>query len=293
MFGKKKRKIAEQQQQIESLTAELERLTGENRAFQDRIADIERRESGIGRAISEASLAADKMLEDAQRKAGALLEQTQTDCDAVRRDAEIMVDDAYRNARDIVKEAEETGQKKLDEVDQTIGQYATLLNAYDKLVQEQIQMAHDSAKRFAELSEALHRTVPELLSADGTLAMPAPEEQESASEPVREPEPEEAPAPENVPEPAEQSEQAPEDVPEIETEEPVADSGEGTPLMRDVLSDYEEHPFPFDRKEESEPTEERVWTVDEIAKTEDEQRDAHVDAIIDDILRASAERNRE
>ena len=49
---------------------------------------------------------------------------------------------------------------------------------------------------------------------------------------------------------------------------------------------------PMDRKTDREPTEEHLWTVDEIAN-EDAARDSHVDAIIDDILRASIEQNRE
>ena len=296
MFGRKKRKIAEQQKQIEALLAEKDRLAAENQAYQERASDVERRESGIGRAISEATMAADKMLEDAQRKAGALLEQTQADCDAVRRDAEIMVDDAYRNARDIVKEAEVTGQKKLDEMNHRITQYATLLNAYDKLVQEQIQMAQDSARRFAELSQALHDTIPEILTADGTLAIREAEESEEEQEPAAEQDV--GFSPEDEPElsyPVSEQENLMETEPDEtggEDEEPVEDSGEGTPLIRDEFTDFEDRPFSLDRKTDRDPTEEHLWTVDEIAN-EDAARDSHVDAIIDDILRASIEQNRE
>lgn len=294
MFGRKKRKIAEQQKQIETLSAELQRLTEENKAYQEKAADVERRESGIGRAISEATLAADKMLEDAQRRAGALLEQTQSDCDAVRRDAEIMVDDAYRNARDIVKEAEVTGQKKLDEMDQRIGQYAALLNAYDKLVQEQIQMAQDSAKRFAELSKALHDTVPQILAADGTLAIDVPDAAEEEPSIEENSKPEAAFVPEDEPElsyaDTKSEDSGMED--EQEEEEQVEDGGEGTPLVMDGFSDFEDRPLTFESKEESESSQEHLWTVDEIAK-EEAEHDSHVDAIIDDILRASIEQNRE
>ena len=82
------------------------------------------------------------------------------------------------------------------------------------------------------------------------------------------------------------------EIAEEEDDEPVADTGEGTPLMKDGFADFEDCPFRFERKAD-EPSEEKLWTVDEIAKTEEEPNDAHVDAIIDDILRASAERNRE
>ena len=224
MFGKKRRTIAEQQKQIEALTAEVARLTAANQAYANREAEIERRESGIGRAISEATATADSLIETAQNRAGAMLRKTQADCDAAKRDAEILVDDAYRNARDIVKEAEATGQQRLDEVDTQINQYATLLNAYDALVQEQMQQAQDHAKRFYELSKALHDTVPQILAPDGTLQIP---------EAKQEPEP------------------------------------------------------------EPEPNEEPLYTVDEVAKKEETGSAAHVDAIIEDILRAATEQNRE
>lgn len=168
MFGKKKRVIAEQDERIKALEQQLESLTADNKKLRDRIIDVERRERGIGRAINEATVTADKMIAEAQRKAGAMIEQTQIDCDAAKRDAEQLVDDAYRNARDIVKEAEAEGQQKRDDVQRQIERYAALLNGYDALVQEQIQMAQDGAKRFLELSRALHESVPKLLNADGT-----------------------------------------------------------------------------------------------------------------------------
>ena len=225
MFGKKQRTIAEQQKQIEAMKAEIDRLQQENQAFSARVAEIERRENGIGRAISEATATADSLIASAERKADALIEQTQADCDAAKRDAENLVDDAYRNARDIVKEAEATGQQKLDEVDAQINQYATLLNAYDALVQEQMQQAQDHAKRFYELSQALHHNVPKILSADGTLLIPEPVEEVK--------------------------------------EQPAASA------------------------------EEHLWTVDEVAHANSTGKEAHVDAIIEDILRAATEQNRE
>jgi hypothetical protein len=189
MFGKKKRTIAEQSERIKALEQQLESLTADNKKLKERIIDVDRRERGIGRAINEATVTADKMIAEAQRKAGAMLEQTQIDCDAAKRDAEQLVDDAYRNARDIIKEAEAEGQQKRDDAQRQIEQYAALLNGYDALVQEQIQMAQDGAKRFLELSRALHEAVPQLLNADGT-PMPGlatPEEPETPGDPPGEP----------------------------------------------------------------------------------------------------------
>ena len=44
---------------------------------------------------------------------------------------------------------------------------------------------------------------------------------------------------------------------------------------------------------EPEPNEEPLYTVDEVAKKEETGSAAHVDAIIEDILRAATEQNRE
>ena len=168
MFGKKQRIIAEQQERITALEQQLETLTADNKRLKDRIIDVERRERGIGRALNEATATADNMVADAQRKAGVILEQTQGECDSLRKKAERTVDDAYRSAREIIREAEDEGVKKREEFQQQIEQYAALLTGYDNMVQEQLQMAQDSAKRFAELSRALHEAVPQLLGADGS-----------------------------------------------------------------------------------------------------------------------------
>ncbi len=210
--------IEEQRQKIAELEEQIKGLSERNTTLQERVADVERREGSIGRAISEATLAADQLVKDAQRQAGAMLDQAQKDTDAAKRDAENLVDDAYRNARDIVKEAETEGERKLNEVQERIDTYAALLHTYDRMVQEQIQIAQDNAKRFAELSRALHEAVPQILSAEGTL-----------SEPEKGPKTAEEPAKEG---------------------------------------------------------EEKLWTVDEIANDAGE---AHVDAIIDEILSASEE----
>ena len=262
MFGKKKRMIAEQQKKIEALTAESERLARENETLRAHENDVERREMGIGRAISEATVTADRMIGDAQRKAGAMLEQAQQDTDAAKRDAERLVDDAYRNARDIVKEAETEGERKLGEVQERIDTYASLLQDYDRMVQEQIAIAQENARRFAELSRALHEAVPQILSAEGKLLEPA------ASEPF---EAEQLPEPEPV-EPASE-------LPENDAE-PVENAGDGTPL--DETEAFDPESFHFTPQQSV--SDERLWTVDEIAP---EGGETHVDAIIDEILTAS------
>lgn len=168
MFGKKQRIIADQEEQIRSLKQQLESLASDNKRLKDRIIDVERRERGIGRALNEATATAENMITDAQRKANVLLDQTKSECEALRNKAESVVDDAYRSAREIIREAEDENEKKRNELQQQIEQYSALLGHYDAMVQEQLQAAQDGAKRFAELSRALHEAVPQLLGVDGS-----------------------------------------------------------------------------------------------------------------------------
>jgi len=245
MFGKKKRMIEEQRAKISELERKLGLLEEENRSFKDREIDLNRREVSIGRVILEATEAADKTVAEAQDKADVLLKEAQDDREAAKRDADRLVEDAYRNARDIVKEAEQTGQQKLDETQERIEQYATLLNSYDKLVQEQIRMAEDNAKRFSDLSRALHEAVPKLLASDGTPLLDEEKTEAEADFKPAEPEPE-------------------------LTVEPVSKEPE-TPT-----------------EAQADAAEEKLWTVDEIAKDVPEAN-AQVDTIIDEILSASGE----
>ena len=246
MFGKKKRLIAEQEDRIRALEQQIESLSSDNKRLKDRVIDVERRERGIGRALNEATATADNMIADAKRKAGVIVEQTNAECDAQRRKAEQIVEDAYRSAREIVKKAEEENAKKHAEMQQRIEQYAALLNGYDAMVQEQLQMAQDGAKRFAELSRSLHEAVPQLLGADGA-PLPGLEKPEQTEK----------------------------------------DGAADTPsYLKEDLPDYSETPLSFTPSRES-GSDEQLWTVDKIAKSEHGGTESDVDAIIDEILAAT------
>ncbi len=168
MFGKKKRIIAEQEERIRALEQQLETLNADNKRLKDRVIDVERRERGIGRTLSEAAATADKMISEAQQKSDSMLNETQVACDSLREKAESVVEDAYRSAREIVREAEEESAQKRADMQQQIEQYAALLNHYDAVVQEQLKTAQEGANRFADLARSLHEAVPQLLGADGS-----------------------------------------------------------------------------------------------------------------------------
>lgn len=247
MFGKKNRIIADQEERIRALEQQLEALSADNKRLKDRVIDVERRERGIGRALNEATATADNMIADAQRKAGVIIEQTNTECDAQRKKADRIVEDAYRSAREIVHEAEVEGDQKRDDMQRTIEQYAALLNGYDTMVQEQLEMAQDGAKRFAELSRALHEAIPQLLGTDGA---PLP----GLGKPDTEPKP-------------------------AKPETPS--------YFKEDMPDYSAHPLSYTPSRESGSQDEQLWTVDKIANADASGSRSDVDTIIDEILAAT------
>ena len=264
MFGKKAKRIAEQSEKIKELEAKIAELTEKNGKLTEQVEAFFARETAIARAMTDAAMQADKVVADAQREAGEILEQSQTDAENARKDAEQIVDSAYQNARDIVKDAEAESQKKLDETQAQINDYAILLTSYDKLVQENIKTAEESARRFAELAGQLHAAIPQILSADGKLI--------------------EAPADRNVeaPEQPEATELSREENAETGTEMPVnADEPEENEIPIHIISP-QRHDEARTEAADGESGE-KLWTVSEVTKN-DEDEPAEVDAIINDIL---------
>lgn len=269
---RKKVLIREQKARIEELEAQVRRLNEKNSELQSQVDAMEERERCIGRAMADATAAADKLVSDAQRQAGEILEQSQEEYDSAKRDAELLVDDAYENARIIVKEAEQDSERKMDDVRRQMEAYAALLNGYDRLIQENIRMAEDSARKYAELSHALHDSVPQLFTSDGKL-LDAPNP-ETAEEPKTE-------------EPAQETEQ---EVAAASFEEPSSNAEEPVPelVSEQAGSFIEQLPEQEPISEElGESGEEHIYTVDDFLATESET--GCVDNIIDDILSATEE----
>lgn len=169
MFGKKAQRIRALEAELAALQESLNDCRRENAVLSARVQNYEARELSIARALTEAAERADSVVADAQRQAGEILEQSQADSDAARRDAEQLVDNAYQNARDIVRDAEGESRRRLDETQAQIETYVSILTGYDRLIQENIKTAEDNAKRFAELGQKLHASIPQILSAEGKL----------------------------------------------------------------------------------------------------------------------------
>lgn len=186
MFGSKARRILELQNQIEAMRKENGDLQTQVTALTERVHSYEERERSIARAMTEATAKAESVVSDAEQQANAIMEQSKADSDAARRDAERVVDTAYQNARDIVKEAENESKKRLDETQDQIETYVSILTGYDQLVQENIRAAQENAKKFAKLAQKLHGSIPQILSADGKLIQAPQPKKESAEDIIEE-----------------------------------------------------------------------------------------------------------
>lgn len=169
MFGKKAQRIRDLETEIAALQESLNDYRRENAVLSARVQNYEARELSIARALTEAAERAEGVVSEAQRQAGEILEQSQADSDAARRDAEQLVDNAYQNARDIVREAEGESRRRMDETQAQIETYVSILTGYDRLIQENIRTAEENAKKFAELGQRLHASIPQILSAEGKL----------------------------------------------------------------------------------------------------------------------------
>lgn len=169
MRMRKKELIRLQTEKIVDLEQQINTLLKANDELQKKVDGLEEKERCIGKTLTEATATADRTISDAQRQAGELLEQAQMDLDAAKRDSEIIVDEAYQSARTIIKEAEQDSDQKRQDVQSQIEAYAALLNGYNKLIQENIRQAEDSARRYAELASALRESLPQLLNAEGKL----------------------------------------------------------------------------------------------------------------------------
>ena len=179
MFGKKNKMIAEQASKIQELEKTIAELT-------QKIDDYSAREFAISRAMTDATIQADRIVSDAQREAGGILEQSQISAEEAKRNSEQVVEQAYQDARDIVKEAESQSRQKLDDTQAKIDDYAGLLKRYDELIQESIRNAEQSARQYAEVAGKLRAVIPQIVTSDGKLIGAADGEAAAETEPQKE-----------------------------------------------------------------------------------------------------------
>ena len=167
---KKKRIIAEQTKTIADLTAKNADLLQETETLKDKIAEYQRMETAISKAITDAALTADRIIEDAHRESDEIHDAAQKDFMDSQKQGSALMDTAYEKARDIVKDAEGQSKKKLLDTDAAVAAYVELLNQFNENMKEQAKQAEENAKKYAEYYSKLSSTLPELFSEVPTLS---------------------------------------------------------------------------------------------------------------------------
>jgi len=173
VFGKKKRIIEGQNKTIAELTAKLQAIEADQAATEQARRG---KEETLARVLTEASLTAQKIVDDAGAQATETLDQT-------KRETDMLIEMAYQNARDIVMEAEQHQRQKLDDTEQTVRDYAELLAQYNEVMKENAAQAESFSRQYAELLQKMMTAVPNLSGV-------SPNRQLQEPEPAEEPEPE-------------------------------------------------------------------------------------------------------
>jgi len=152
VFGKKKRIIEGQNKTIADLTVRLQAVEAEKAA-----AEEARRlkEETLARVLTEASVTAQRIVDDADQQAAQTLGET-------KRETETLIEVAYQNARDIVMEAEQQQRQKLEDTEQTVRDYAALLSQYNEVMKENAAQAETFSRQYAELLQKMMTAVPNL-----------------------------------------------------------------------------------------------------------------------------------
>ena len=143
-------KILSQQQQIDTVSAQLE-------AYQQR-------EYAISRALTDAAETANRIVTDAQKESDDIHDSAQKEYMDSQKKGEAVVQSAYENARDIIKDAEQTSEQKIKDTDAAVCAYVQLLNQFNESMKEQARQAEENVKKLADYYMRLNNALPELFA---------------------------------------------------------------------------------------------------------------------------------
>lgn len=163
MFGKKSKLILEQQSTIEQLQSRLSELEKENQGLKQKLDSYVQRELAIVNTLTEASLHAQRIREQAQQEGDLLKEEARKELYLSKKRGEDVVEEAHRSARDIVKDAEKQREESFQQADQALSDYAMLLSDFNDVLRQQAKEARESAQRYEAYCAKLAGDFPLLL----------------------------------------------------------------------------------------------------------------------------------
>ena len=168
MFGTKKRIINEQRQAIETLSQRLAAAEADRDLAQETLRG---KELAISKALTDASFAAQRIVDDASGKAAQIQGQAEESLQETKRETEILIEMAYQNARDIVKEAEQHQQKRREDTERTVREYGELLHQYNDVMRQSAAQAEAFSLQYAGVLRKMISIVPELTSVTESVSL--------------------------------------------------------------------------------------------------------------------------
>jgi len=162
MFGSKKKVIAAQTKAISELHSRLEAAENEKLRIME---EFRGKEDALTRVLTEASLTARKIVDDANEQAVLIVARAEESLQQSNKQSEILLETAYQNARDIVKEAETKQGETLAETERAVRDYADLLAQYNGVMKENAAQAEAFSRQYAEMLHKMMNAVPLLTDA--------------------------------------------------------------------------------------------------------------------------------
>ena len=164
MFFKKKRQIEEQDRLIAELNKKILDQQQQLDSVTTQLETYKQRESAISRALTDAAETASRIVTDAQKESDDIHDSAQREYMASQKKGEEMIQSAYENARDIIKDAEKTSEQKIKDTDAAVSAYVELLNQFNESMKEQARQAEENVRKLSDYYARLNSALPELFA---------------------------------------------------------------------------------------------------------------------------------
>ena len=185
MFFRKKKRIEEQDRTIAELNAKLQAQQQQIDTLKAQLEEFRQREYAISRAITDAAETANRIVTDAQKESDDIHDSAQKEYIASQKKGEALVQTAYENARDIVRDAEKASEQKIKDTDAAVCAYVQLLNQFNESMKEQARQAEENVRKLSDYYARLNNALPDLFAEVPQLSQTL---DERASEPLPDPE---------------------------------------------------------------------------------------------------------
>lgn len=185
MFGKKKI-IETQKKELDELKKLLAAAEEKNASLEKELDEIKLKELAIARSITNANLAAEDILAQAREESGRVKEQAEKELaeaqthsssitssaeekamnvvsEAEKRAADV-VSQAETKSKDILAEAEAQSQKRIQDTEDEVRSYASILVKLNENMKEQAKLAQEASERYAAFYNQMSKSIPGIMS---------------------------------------------------------------------------------------------------------------------------------